>query len=152
MASVGICGAVQELDTCSASHGTVHNPQVPINSWGLDFLLNYLLLLCILILLKRKNREGLISHKHLSELPHISYISHPLEYPWLQTMYLPCKYLMALSSYFWGFCQLLISPVMLKPIQMTCMLVNKESLTIFITFSCCLLYYTSGTGSLRCVM
>lgn len=67
-------------------------------------------------------------------------------------IYLPCKSRMALSNYFQDFCQLLISPVMLKPIQMMYMLVNKESPTIFITFSCCLLYYTRSMGSLCCVM
>lgn len=116
-------------------------------------------------IIKKGNREELISHKHLSELPHIYFLlltSSDISgwYPTLWNIsniytaciYLPCKSLMTLSSYFWGFCQLLISPVMLKLIQMTYMLVNKESLTIFITFSYCLLYYTSGTGSLRCVM
>lgn len=129
------CGSWGHVPT---SCGTVYNPQGPIRSRVFDFPLNYWLLLCGLIL--KKNREGLIPHKHLSVLPYDKAIRFLYNPPTGISLAAWCVFiclvrpLWPLAAASRGFCQLLISLVMLKPIQATYMLVKKESHTNFIAF------------------
>lgn len=81
MSGVGIHGAVKELSTCSSFRWNNAKPLGPHLLMGFRFPTELFAFIMYLdIIKKKKNREGLISHKHLSELPRISYISHLLEY------------------------------------------------------------------------
>lgn len=93
-------------------------------------------------------REPISQYCHMIKKS-VSYISHPLECLWLHGACLFAFWPLAVASQ--DFCQLLTSLVMLKPIQTTYLLVNKESHTNVINFSCWLIYYTSGPGFLCCV-
>lgn len=80
MSGVRIHGAVQELSTCSSLWWNNAKPLGPHLLMGFRFPTELFAFIMYLDIIKKKNREGLISHKHLSELPRISYISHLLEY------------------------------------------------------------------------